>query len=100
MVFPSAAQAALHQLPARHGYKGPFRALDNLEVTNNEVVVDGYAAEGSKLVVWYRHELDTNFGYLHRQCSFRKTGLAASQGNLLGCPTSTQNSQLAANLLG
>jgi hypothetical protein len=84
MVFPATAQATLRQLSAGHGHKRPLRTLDHFQITNDEVVVDGYATEGSKLVVGYRHELDTNFGYLHHQCSFQKTGLTASRGNLPG----------------
>src|SRR5262249_37414797 len=68
VVLAAALPAAVRQLAAGHGHERPLGALDDLQVTHHEGVVERDRAEGLEALVVVFHELDPDFGDDH-SCS-------------------------------
>src|SRR5262249_13657748 len=70
MVLATTLAATVGQFAAGHGHERALGALDDLEITDNEGVVERHRAEGLQALVLVAifHELDTDFGDNH-SCS-------------------------------
>ncbi len=68
MILAAALGAAVSQLAAGHGDEQSFVAFDDLEVTDDKLVVEGDGAECAQARIAVSvlfHELDADFGDLH-----------------------------------
>ena len=53
------------QFAAGHRNEGTRRTVNDLEVSDNETVVEGYAAESKQSIVRFTGEFYSDFGYPH-----------------------------------
>ena len=65
MVLAPTAGATVSQLATGHCHEQPLRALNDFEVTNDEVARESDRAERTKFFVVLIHELDADFGDVH-----------------------------------
>src|SRR5262249_839647 len=72
MILATALAATVGQFAAGHGHERALGALDDLEITDNEGVVERHRAEGLQALVLVAifHELDTDFGDNHSCAPF------------------------------
>src|SRR5262249_16247572 len=67
VVLAAAAGAAVRQFAGGHGHERPLGALDDLQITDDEGVIERHRAERLQAFVLrvIFHELDTDFGADH-----------------------------------
>lgn len=68
VIFAAAVIAVIAHLPRRHRHEQSAGPLNDLDVANDKVVVEGHRAEGLEAIVLVGDKLDSNFGDLHGSC--------------------------------
>jgi hypothetical protein len=72
VILAAASFAVVAHFSRRHCDKEAIGTLDDLDIANNELVVEGHRAEGLEPLILILDHFDSNFGDLHSLASRKK----------------------------